>query len=322
MESNYRTVPNWMTTILKIAGLYNIAWGISLVLFPSAYLSLIGMPTPIYPAVWQMLGIIVGVYGIGYVIAARNPIQHWLLILIGLLGKVLGPLAFLWALGTEPVQWRFGLTLVFNDLIWWLPFLMILYRVAHVLQNKNAGENESETELEQILANARTESGIRLFDLSQTAPTHLIFLRHFGCTFCRETLADIGLRRTVDTGAKPIQLVFVHMSSPCRGEMMLNRYYLSGVEQISDPHRHLYQACGFERARLGQLLGPKVLWRGLRAMLTGGHWTGRLEGDGFQLPGRVLLYHGKIREIVRYKTAADHPSAAELKGITLALSDS
>jgi hypothetical protein len=76
-------------------------------------------------AVRQM---IVGVYGVGYAIAALDPSRHWPVVLVGLLGKIFGPIGFLSAVvgGTLPLS--FGLTILTDDLIWWLPFALILLR--------------------------------------------------------------------------------------------------------------------------------------------------------------------------------------------------
>ena len=46
--------------------------------------------------------------------------------------------------------------------------------------------------LEPLLREIRTEDGVSLADLSATAPVLLIFLRHSGCTFCRQTLSDLA----------------------------------------------------------------------------------------------------------------------------------
>ena len=50
------------------------------------------------------------------------------MVLVGLLGKVFGPIGFLSAVvgGTLPLS--FGLTILTNDVIWWLPFALILLR--------------------------------------------------------------------------------------------------------------------------------------------------------------------------------------------------
>lgn len=71
---------------------------------------------------------IVGVYGIGYLIAARNPLRHWPITLVGLLGKILGPIGFVGAVIDGQLPLAFGVTIITNDLIWWLPFGLILYR--------------------------------------------------------------------------------------------------------------------------------------------------------------------------------------------------
>jgi small multidrug resistance pump len=78
---------------------------------------------------------IVGVYGIGYACAASDPLRHWPIVLVGLLGKLFGPLGFLMAVLKGELPWRFGALLLTNDLIWWVPFGLILYHA--VLQQRN-----------------------------------------------------------------------------------------------------------------------------------------------------------------------------------------
>ena len=55
------------------------------------------------------------------------------MVLVGLLGKVLGPIGFLWAALNKELPWQLGWTIITNDLVWWLPFCGILlgaYRAA------------------------------------------------------------------------------------------------------------------------------------------------------------------------------------------------
>jgi hypothetical protein len=117
-----------MTVALWLAAFYNMVWGAWVVLFPQQLFEWSGMDPPRYPQLWQCIGMIVGVYGIGYAIAARDPYRHWPIVLVGLMGKILGPLGFAMALvqGTLPIS--FGLTIVTNDLVWWVPFGLILWR--------------------------------------------------------------------------------------------------------------------------------------------------------------------------------------------------
>ncbi len=126
--------PRWMTAVLLVAGAYNLVWGAAVVLFPTATFGLSGLEKPgvplDYAQLWQCVGMIVGVYGVGYAVAARDPARHWPIVLVGLLGKVFGPLGYVWGVinGTTPV----GLiqTIVLNDLIWWVPFALILRHAA------------------------------------------------------------------------------------------------------------------------------------------------------------------------------------------------
>jgi small multidrug resistance pump len=111
---------------LKLAAIYNILWGAWVIIFPNAFFDLISLERPNYPEIWQCVGMIVGVYGIGYWIAARDPIAHFPIVLVGFLGKILGPIGFLQALITNRFPLSFGIMILFNDLIWWPSFYKIL----------------------------------------------------------------------------------------------------------------------------------------------------------------------------------------------------
>ena len=86
-----------MSRVLWAAAIYNLAWGALLVLFPLVPFRWASMPPPNYPEIWQCLGMVVGVYGVAYALAARDPIRHWPVVLAGLLGKILGPIGFVLA---------------------------------------------------------------------------------------------------------------------------------------------------------------------------------------------------------------------------------
>jgi hypothetical protein len=111
---------------LLAAAAYNLVFGAWAILFPGALFSWARMPAPNYPELWQCIGMIVGVYGIGYAIASRDPYRHWPIILVGLLGKILGPIGFAQALLRGALPLRFGAILLSNDLVWWIPFALTL----------------------------------------------------------------------------------------------------------------------------------------------------------------------------------------------------
>ena len=68
-------------------------------------------------------------FGIGYAIASTNPVQHWAIILIGLLSKSLGPIGMAWSVHQGDVSRRVLYLIPINDLMWLIPFSLILLRV-------------------------------------------------------------------------------------------------------------------------------------------------------------------------------------------------
>ena len=124
---NFPSAPPWMRWILWAAAVYNLTWGAGVILFPTLPFEWVGMEPPNYPSLWQCIGMIVGVYGVGYGIAASDPLRHWPIVLVGLLGKVFGPVGFLWTAWRGELPWIAGLTIVTNDLVWWLPFGLIVW---------------------------------------------------------------------------------------------------------------------------------------------------------------------------------------------------
>lgn len=120
------TNPPWARWVLLLAAGYNLAIGAWIILFPHAWFDLAGVPRMNYPQIWQCVGMIVGVYGIAYALAARDPLGSWPIVLVGLLGKVLGPIGFLDALRQGIFPLRMGWIILTNDLIWWIPFAALL----------------------------------------------------------------------------------------------------------------------------------------------------------------------------------------------------
>ncbi len=121
--------PTWMSYCLKTAAIYNIIWGGWCILFPNHFFSLVGMEPLNHPMVWQGMGMVIGVYGLGYWWASYNPIKHWPIIAVGALGKIFGPIGFLFNYLQDLVPFSFFYTLITNDLIWWIPFFLMLKKV-------------------------------------------------------------------------------------------------------------------------------------------------------------------------------------------------
>jgi hypothetical protein len=163
---------------------------------------------------------------------------------------------------------------------------------------------------------ARDQNGRSIRALSREAPLLLVFLRHLGCTFCREAAADVSQqRRAIEReGVTP---AFVGMmEDPALGEF-LDHFGLGDLPRFADPERRLYRAFGLGRGTARQLFGPRVWRRGLQAAAPswlggGGHGIGALKGDGLQMPGVFLLQDGRLIGGYRHDTAADRPDYTRL----------
>lgn len=311
-----------MRTVLRAAGVYNVLWGAWAILFPAHFWSIVGMEQPNYPFLWQCIGMIVGVYGVGYWVAGNDPLRHWPIVLVGLLGKIFGPIGFLQAwLVDGAVPARFGLTILTNDLAWWAPFGLILARAYAAAEFDRRGRLMSTPPVttpavQQALRAARSSGGRTLEEIADAGPALVVFLRHGGCTFCREALADLASQRArlARVGITP---VLVHMDPPEKDAQTAERfarYGLADAPRIADPARELYRAFELKRGRLSQLFGWRVWLRGVRAGLIDRHFVGPLAGDGTQMPGAFLVHRGRIVRAFRHDDAADRPDYCELAG--------
>jgi hypothetical protein len=108
--------------VFRIAGIYNICWGTAIVLYPNLLFDLFGIPRVNYPFVMAGLGMCIGLYWVVAGDLARYP----QLVIIGFLGKALGPIGWFWTVMTTDLPLRTMWTNVFNDFIW-LPFFIAYF---------------------------------------------------------------------------------------------------------------------------------------------------------------------------------------------------
>jgi small multidrug resistance pump len=113
----------FLIKVFRAAAIYNICWGAVVVLFPNLFFDLFALPRINYPFVMSGLGMCIGLYGYGYWAVANDPPRYPQIVLIGLLGKVLGPIGWFWTVATTELPLRTMWTNVFNDFIW-LPFFI------------------------------------------------------------------------------------------------------------------------------------------------------------------------------------------------------
>jgi hypothetical protein len=113
--------------VFALAGLYNLAWGMSAVVDPQWLFRMVGIPPQSSPQIFAALGMVVGLYGILYLEIARVPERGWLPAAIGLLGKVLGPVGLAYLIVTDQWPVATALLVLTNDVVWWIPFALYLH---------------------------------------------------------------------------------------------------------------------------------------------------------------------------------------------------
>jgi peroxiredoxin len=307
-----------MRHVLRLAAFYNLAWGAAVIALPTFTLGAIGLQAASHTVwIWQCLGIVVGVYGIGYLIAAREPFRHWPIVLVGLLGKVLGPLGFGWGFFNGDLPARMGWMLLGNDLIWWWPFAAILWG-AFRFHQVSGTVYAAEPLIDDPVRELRTQEGQNLVELSHARPQLIVLLRHSGCTFCRQALAELARQRSVieRLGAG---IILVHPGGDSEILPLLSKHGLQNVPRISDPQCRLYRQFGLEQGRISQLLGWRVWWRAMKAALLEGHGIGSIAGNPFQMPGVYVVQGDRAVCGFQHDSAADRPDYTQLVQDALAI---
>lgn len=102
------------------------------------------------------------------------------------------------------------------------------------------------------------------------------------------------------------------MGEEAQAAPLFAQYGLADVPRVGDPQAQLYRAFNLQRAKLPQILGPRVWWRGFQSFVLNGHPVGKLIGDGFQMPGVFLIQGGRILRSFIHQTSADRPDYVAL----------
>ncbi len=285
----------WMKAVLFVSGVYSILWGASVVFFPKFWFNLGNIETPNYLQLWQFFGVYSISMGVGYLIAHGNPLRHWAIVLIGLIGKVLTPIGFFFYFlqgDLPPSVLKMNIT---NDIIWWIPFALILYNAyihEYLLDEeiiRFSGEN-----IQDLLSSRQTDKGEILLEMTEEQPVMFVFLRYFGCAFCRETLQEL-YKNKESIEKQGVRIVLIHQLEEDEAQHFFDKYHLKDIDSVSDPELMLYKGFQLQRGRFSQIFGLKSL---VNLFLKGkiiklGISTFKNE-DPFQMPGVFVVQNGEI----------------------------
>jgi peroxiredoxin len=168
-----------------------------------------------------------------------------------------------------------------------------------------------EPTFEEIFSEITTRQGENLKQMSEAQPVLLVFLRHFGCNFCREAMSDISKMRP-KIEANGTRIVLVHMSDDETANRYFKRYKIEGIDCIADPTLHLYKAFGLARGTFNQIFGLQSFLRGFKTIVLDGHGAGAVIGDGLQMPGVFTLFKGEVRDSYIHKNTYERPDYLRL----------
>jgi peroxiredoxin len=162
-----------------------------------------------------------------------------------------------------------------------------------------------------LLSLMQTQKGENVFEISKNQPVFLVFLRHFGCQFCREAMDELS-KLLPALEKENMRLVFVHMSDHKIAEEYFKKFNLPGVSHVSDPTCHFYTAFGLIKGTITQLFGLQSWFRGFSVQAKFGAEMGKHLGDSFQMPGAFVVSGGKIRDSFVHKLPSDRPDYKKL----------
>ncbi len=163
----------------------------------------------------------------------------------------------------------------------------------------------------QVLNKFTTVKGANVVDASANKRFILVFLRHFGCSFCRESLSDIQ-KIDVAKNHKNFEFILVHMASADVAYEYFRKYKIEHLDHIVDKECILYKSFGLSKANFNQLFGFRSWLRGIETGLFQGHGWGMQLGDGFQMPGIFTIYKGSIIGEYRHLLPSDRPDYEKL----------
>jgi peroxiredoxin len=136
-------------------------------------------------------------------------------------------------------------------------------------------------------------------------PVLVVLLRSFGCTFCREAMADVAEIRP-QLAAAGVRVAFVHGASPEEAEPFFAKYRLTDVARVSDPTLAHYKAFGLGRTGVQALVDPVVWARGAVCALS--HGFAAQSGELMrQLPGVFVVQGDTVHAEYRHRSPADRP---------------
>ena len=128
---------------------------------------------------------------------------------------------------------------------------------------------------------------VRLRDLWRDGPAVIVWLRQFGCPFCRAYSVELNRMRNRFTRAGA-RLVLIGQGTP-DDATRFRRHVGIDLQVLTDADRVTYLWAGTKLATLDELIGPLVVGRGLVRMARQRVFIGHNTADEAQLGGSIVV---------------------------------
>ena len=257
---------------LFISAIYFVIWSLVVIMFPSILNSVV-IEQGFTPVVfWDFMSLVTFILGIGLFIAAGNPHRHWPIILMVSLFHLamIGGFVFGYTIGFfNNLFIRF---IILNHLIWLIPNAIVLYKVYRRSFETDEMLMDTFSSEQYPLSLFDTTDGRNLGEMHEEKPLMLVFLRHFGCPFCKESLLQLAEHR--------------------------RQLEAEGI---------FYKSFRLKRGSFLQLFGLKVWVRWVELAFRKKLFNTKPAGDVAQMPGIFLLQEGKVVKEFVHKSVADSP---------------
>ncbi len=166
---------------------------------------------------------------------------------------------------------------------------------------------------------ATVDGVVQLRDRWRDGPLVVMFMRHFGCAFCREQLIRVGgaFDELREAGADVVAIF--QYTAEATHDFCASREV--PFDCLADPWHEAYATVSLGRGTRRTLLGWRVAKRYPEAIrLTGSPGGGPKGGDMAQLPGTFVIDRsGRVRLAHYSENSADNPPVATLLDVVRAV---
>jgi peroxiredoxin len=148
---------------------------------------------------------------------------------------------------------------------------------------------------------------VELKDRWREGPLVVMFMRHFGCPFCREHLMRMG-RALPQFEAEGAQLVAIFQYSAEATEAFCASRKVP-FDCLADPLREAYGEVSLGRGKRNQLLNWRIAKAWVRNAASGNVSSGAKGGDYAQMPGTFVVDTEGYLTLAHYNASSeDNPS--------------